>query len=222
MDQGRVIKVEEVMTPADPILDSADFDEVQRSVTSSGDRLVVDNAGLCIGLVTKADLERVQTQGTPTLRSAIRTDVPVANPYSTYSGVETFKYYVGEEAGALDCDMTWTMEGSPWEDIQECDGCEFVFDIVGTYDAENSIADAEVGCDSLAADMSFAYGYIDDYYGYGGYVMYYSADYGYFSAWTGASFEGGTFTYSYGYEDWDYYKNGTYYTYLWAGEAAVE
>jgi glycine betaine/proline transport system ATP-binding protein len=83
VDQGRVIKVEEVMTPADPILDSADFDEVQRSVASSGDRLVVDNAGLCIGLVTKADVERVQTQGTPTLRSAIRTDVPVANPDQT-------------------------------------------------------------------------------------------------------------------------------------------
>ena len=83
VDQGRVIKVEEVMTAADPILDSADFAEVQRSVTASGDRLVVDNAGLCIGLITRADVERVQSQGTPTLSSAMRTDVPVANPDQT-------------------------------------------------------------------------------------------------------------------------------------------
>ena len=74
----------------------------------------------------------------------------------------------------------------------------------------------------MAGDMSFTYGYIADYYGYGPYVMYYSPSYGSFSAWTGASFEGDQFVYSYGYTDWDYYKNGTYYTYLWAGDATVQ
>ena len=77
-------------------------------------------------------------------------------------------------------------------------------------------------CAELAGDGSYTYGYIDDYYGYGPYVMYYSSYYGSFSAWASASFSGGTLSYYYGYEDWDYYGDGTYFTYVWAGEADVD
>ena len=52
--------------------------------------------------------------------------------------------------------------------------------------------------------------------------MYYQPSYGTFTPWATASFDGDTFIYSYGYEDWDYYGNGTYYTYLWAGEAEID
>ena len=83
VDQGRVIKVEEIMTPADPILDSAGFEELVRAVATSGDCLVVTSAGMCAGVVTRADVDRVQSQGTPTLASAMRTDVPVANKEQT-------------------------------------------------------------------------------------------------------------------------------------------
>ena len=91
---------------------------------------------------------------------------------------------------------------------------------MATYDADTSNDDGK--CKSLASDINYTYGYIEDYYGYGAYLMYYSSYYGSFSAWANASFEGGTFDYSYGYEDWDYYENGTYYTYLWSGSAAIE
>ena len=29
-------------------------------------------------------------------------------------------------------------------------------------------------------------------------------------------------SYNYGYEDWDYYGNGSYYTYIYAGEADID
>jgi hypothetical protein len=37
-----------------------------------------------------------------------------------------------------------------------------------------------------------------------------------------ASFSGGSLSYYYGYEDWDYYGDGNYYTYAWSGEADVD
>ena len=101
-----------------------------------------------------------------------------------------------------------------------CPDCEFIFDIEGIYDAASSWDDGT--CKSLAGDLSFTYGYVSDYYGYGSYVMYYSPEYGAFSPWAAASLSGSSLSYEYGYEDWDYYGNGTYYTYLWAGEAEIE
>ena len=70
--------------------------------------------------------------------------------------------------------------------------------------------------------MSFAYGYVEDYYGYGPYLMYYSSTYGSFSAWGTATFDGSDLTYEYGYIDWDYYGSGSYYTYLWRTPGGVE
>jgi|TARA_B100001079_G_C16378609_1_gene500940 glycine betaine/proline transport system ATP-binding protein len=78
VDQGRVIKVEEIMTAADPIQSTADFSEVQTAVAQRAELLVVDTSGVCCGLITRSDVERVSTQGTPTLASAMRSDVPVA------------------------------------------------------------------------------------------------------------------------------------------------
>jgi len=83
VDQGRVIKVEEVMVPPDPVHIDAEFAEVVKALVDVGERLVVDASGKCAGLVTRSDVERVATQGVPTLASAMRTDVPIAIPSQT-------------------------------------------------------------------------------------------------------------------------------------------
>ncbi len=172
-------------------------------------------------------------KGTETDSSDTDTDTdsdPVEIPYSTYSGWEGFRYFynakepleAGEfETGTLSCSLLWTMEGTPWADIQDCEDCEFVFDIAATFDAAGSTDDGT--CDKLNTDYAYTYGYVDDYYGYGSYLMYYSSYYGNFSAWTGADFDGAEFTYYYGIEDYDIYGDGTYYyTLVWEGAAAIE
>ena len=83
VDQGRVIKVEEIMVPPDPLQIDADFDEVVSALAAVSEKLVVDSSGKCAGLVTRSDVERVATQGVPTLASALRTDVPIAAPSQT-------------------------------------------------------------------------------------------------------------------------------------------
>ena len=83
VDQGRVIKVEEIMVPPDPLRIDTEFDQVVSSLADVRERLVVDASGKCIGLVTRGDVERVATQGVPTLASALRTDVPIAAPSQT-------------------------------------------------------------------------------------------------------------------------------------------
>ena len=83
VDQGRVIKVEEIMVPPDPLQIDTDFDEVVNALADVSEKLVVDASGKCAGLVTRSDVERVATQGVPTLASALRTDVPIAAPSQT-------------------------------------------------------------------------------------------------------------------------------------------
>ncbi|MBM44895.1 MAG: glycine/betaine ABC transporter ATP-binding protein [Acidimicrobiaceae bacterium] len=83
VDQGRVIKVEEVMVPAEPIHIETAFDQALAALNESAERLVVDDSGKCVGLLTRSDLERVAKQGTQSLQSAVRTDVPVADPSQT-------------------------------------------------------------------------------------------------------------------------------------------
>ena len=83
VDQGRVIKVEEIMVPPDPLQIDTDFDEVVSALADVNEKLVVDSSGKCAGLVTRSDVERVATQGVPTLASALRTDVPIAAPSQT-------------------------------------------------------------------------------------------------------------------------------------------
>ena len=87
VDQGRVIKIEEVMTAADAIQSSAGFDEVKRAVAASPAHLVVDDAGNCCGLITRSDVERVSSQGTPSLANAMRSDVATVNASQTLNDI---------------------------------------------------------------------------------------------------------------------------------------
>ena len=142
-----------------------------------------------------------------------------SSDYSSYDGYEAFEYSGGAGSGDRNCDLLWDAVGTSSSLASACSDCEFVFDVDMSY--KNSSSD-DGTCAELSADGSYTYGYVEDYYGYGPYVMYYSADYGYFSAWTGADFSGGVFSYYYGYEDWDYRNDGTYYTYVWEGEADID
>ena len=142
-----------------------------------------------------------------------------SSDYTSYDGYEVFEYSGGGSSGARSCVLEWSAEGSPSSAAGACADCEFVFDVDMSY-LSSSTDDGT--CADLAGDGSYTYGYQSDYSGYGPYVMYYSPSYGSFSAWASANFSGGTLSYSYGYEDWDYYGNGTYYTYLWAGEADID
>jgi len=83
VDQGRVIKVEEVMVDPDPIHIETEFNEAVIAMNDAPERLVVDASGKCVGLLTRGDLERVAAQGTPNLQSAVRTDVAIADPSQT-------------------------------------------------------------------------------------------------------------------------------------------
>ncbi len=83
VDQGRVIKVEEVMVDPDPIDIETEFNEAVIAMNDAPERLVVDASGKCVGLLTRGDLERVAAQGTPNLQSAVRTDVAIADPSQT-------------------------------------------------------------------------------------------------------------------------------------------
>ncbi|MDE0874341.1 MAG: CBS domain-containing protein [Acidimicrobiales bacterium] len=75
------------MTPANAIQSSAGFDEVKRAVAASPAHLVVDEAGNCCGLITRSDVERVSSQGTPSLASAMRSDVATANASQTLNDI---------------------------------------------------------------------------------------------------------------------------------------
>jgi hypothetical protein len=156
----------------------------------------------------------------PNYEGSLDCDGEPAPPGSDYSGWETFEYSAGSSFGARDCELYWDAEGEPWDDVGGCVGCEFVFDIDMSFDSAASTDNGT--CASLMVDSSYTYGYTDDYNGYGAYLMYYSSYYGTFQAWGNASLVGATLEYSYGYEDWDYYGTGTYYTYIWAGEAELD
>ena len=56
VDQGRVIKVEEIMVPPDPLQIDTDFDEVVSALADVSEKLVVDSSGKCAGLVTRSDV----------------------------------------------------------------------------------------------------------------------------------------------------------------------
>jgi hypothetical protein len=90
-----------------------------------------------------------------------------------------------------------------------------------TYDARASTDDGT--CTSLAVDASYGYGYTEDYYGYGSFLMY---QYGSaFYAWAYATFDGTHFDYYVGMEDYPYDYGGAYpgyyYTNLWQGSALI-
>ncbi len=139
--------------------------------------------------------------------------------YTTYEGFETFDYGYGPGAGFRNCSLRWDASGTP---ASLCDGCEWTFNVAMTYDAGASTDDGS--CTNLAANASYGYGYMSDYYGYGAFLMY---QYGStFYAWAYASFSGSDFSYYTGYEDYPYDYGGQYpgyyYTNMWAGGATVQ
>ena len=147
-------------------------------------------------------------------------DETASGDWTAYTGTETFDYSTGGAFGDRNCELVWTMSGTPSSALG-CTDCEFVFDIEAKYRRPLSTDDGS--CTAMAIDRSFSYGYVEDYYGYGSYLMYYSPIYGSFSAVTSATFDDSTgeLEYSYGYEDMEYYGSGIYYTYHLAGEAEL-
>jgi hypothetical protein len=139
-------------------------------------------------------------------------------PYSVFRGWETFDLGFGYGYGFRECSLYWASLGTP---ISLCAGCEFTFEVDMIYDASVSYDDGS--CPMLADNVTYRYGYVEDYYGYGGYLMY-----GFgsgFYAWAYASFDGTTFDYHIGPLDYpyDYYGAypGYYYTNYWTGSAEL-
>ncbi len=155
-------------------------------------------------------------------------DADVPHDYKSYVGVETFKSAAtsAEPAnGNYDCYVEWEAVGT-YRDA--CAGCDFAFDVAMTLDSTASYDNTPGGdCSSLLADSSYGYGFTPNLYdAYGPYMMYdYGGSWYYFWA---ASFDGTTFTYADGYEDY-YYDNAYgyypqyqgYQTSYWEGSATV-
>ena len=136
----------------------------------------------------------------------------------SYEGYETFDYGFGPGYGYRACSLYWDASGTP---VSGCTGCEWAFDVFMSYDRGASTDDGT--CAKLAANASYGYGYMEDYSGYGSFLMYqYGSDW---YAWAYASFSGSNFSYYTGYEDYPYDYGGAYpgyyYTNMWAGEATV-
>ncbi|MCC5954429.1 MAG: betaine/proline/choline family ABC transporter ATP-binding protein [Acidimicrobiia bacterium] len=90
VDQGRVILVETIMHPPDPLrLRGRTISEVIAELERSGPRIVVDDADKVAGILTAEDALRVSKIGSQDLLKALRTDVdsttPAANLASNYA-----------------------------------------------------------------------------------------------------------------------------------------
>ncbi len=148
------------------------------------------------------------------------TDTDTQPDYTIYEGHETFDFGWGLGIGYRDCQARWDASGTP---ITPCAGCAFAFEVYLEYDAEGSFGD---GCEAYAIDVdaTYDYAYAADYPDYGSVLML--SYQGYWYPWTTAEFDGSTFTYSWGYEDYPYDGDGKYpgyyQTYFWAGEAVVQ
>jgi hypothetical protein len=96
-----------------------------------------------------------------------------------------------------------------------------VFEVSLTYDADASYDNG--ACASSSTDHTYRYGYTPDYQGYGAWMFDLDGSYVY---WGSAEFDGdraantGTFSYFYGYRDYEY--RGKYYTYYQLGTALIE
>jgi hypothetical protein len=144
-----------------------------------------------------------------------------------YVGTENLHYAdAAISSNNFECDMLWNTIGST--SSTPCVNCDFIFDIDATYDS-SSIASSN--CSSLSTDLSYTYGFIENYDGAGNSVI---TIYDAVNGWTpwilnGTSAPGGTdvvslsgttFTYSTGYQDYQY--QGVYYTNYWFGSAVVQ
>ena len=155
-------------------------------------------------------------------------DADAPHDYKTYVGVESYKSSAPTPQpanGTYDCYVEWDAVGS-YRDA--CSGCDFAFDVAMTYKADTSYDNTPGGdCSGLMVDSSYGYGFTPNLYdAYGPYMMYdYNGSWYYFWA---ASFDGTTFTYADGYEDYYYEDAYGYYpdykgynTNYWEGSATV-
>jgi len=90
VDQGRVILVDAIMQPADPLhIEGRTPAEVTAELDLTGPRIVVRTDGHVLGLLTAEDAARVERVGSRDLGAAVRTDVvattPSANLASNYA-----------------------------------------------------------------------------------------------------------------------------------------
>ncbi len=135
--------------------------------------------------------------------------------YSSYDGVETYQYDASLTPGNITCYVVWDVTGTP--STTDCPDCVFAFDVSLAYDAASSTVTDD--CSGFATDLSYSYGYVDDYYGYGPSMLYYGT-YGW-SSFANAEFDASTDTVKYVGGIIDYAYAGYYFTYYYTGEAQL-
>ena len=146
--------------------------------------------------------------------------------YTSWSGYETFAYDFSTSPGNRECDMIWNLTGTPA--AVGCPDCLFTFDLTFTYDKTNSVSTKS--CSSLATDLAYTYGYVEDYYGSPTVMFAFNYDgTTYWYAFADAEFDPSADTLKYttgGYVDYAYssYYTGYvtyYYTAYSTGEAQL-
>ena len=145
-----------------------------------------------------------------------------------YIGTEDFHYANGDASPSiLECDLHWDASGIV--SSVSCADCDFAFDLTLTYDTGST---SSASCSSTAGDQSYSYGFIADYDGAGNSALsIYDASNGW-QPWIVngtsnpdnstdvVSLAGTSFTYSTGYQDYQY--QGYYYTNYWLGNGTLE
>ena len=145
----------------------------------------------------------------------------------TYSGTEQFFYDTASLAsGNYDCNMLWTASGEASSVV--CTNCQYVFDITMTYDNSSLVGS---DCTAIASDHYYTYGFVADYDGNGNSaILQYTASNGW-EPWIingtsangstdSVSITGTTFSYSLGYQDYEY--QNTYFSNFWIGTGTVQ
>lgn len=134
-------------------------------------------------------------------------DTDADAPYTRWDGVERFEYSFSTTPGERDCEMIWNVTGTP--SAIECLDCLFAFDVTLAYDAANSPASAN--CEGLASDLTYSYGYIEDYDGFSVIVVAHDNDDGTFN-WSAFGYAG-----FYASEDTLKYTIGNYIDFAYNG-----
>ena len=205
-------------------------DGVDQDCSGSDSTVAVDNDGDGEDTMTDCDDNdpAVYTGAAEILNDGIDQDCDGQDSTTPYAGTEVF-YYADNEAApsSLACALFWDLAGSP--SSISCADCAFVFDMTLSYDTSSLSAAA---CSATAVDNSYTYGFIADYDGAGNSAL---SIYDATNGWTPwivngtsnpdgstdiVSLVGSSFTYSSGYQDYQY--QGYYHTYYWLGNATLE